>query len=162
MPGTYSRILLYVVGFVRGEHGVLYAIGGITDHVHMLLRWRTDESVAVLLRNVKSHSTKWVKQEFPLMPDFAWQEGYGAFQSANPGVRSSKRTSRTKLVITDDALFSKSSWSCSILMTLSMTRNICGIREPAPPSGLGGHVRFITTGFAALHPWLQPAAPLGP
>ena len=102
MPGTYSQLLLHLVfstkhrtpwitpdvaehlypyigGIVRDEKGVLYAIGGVADHIHMCLRWRTDESVANLLRNVKAGSSKWVHQTFPTLAPFAWQEGYSVF-----------------------------------------------------------------------------------
>ncbi|HUU86107.1 MAG TPA: IS200/IS605 family transposase [Phycisphaerae bacterium] len=102
MPGTYSQILLHVVfstrqrrswitrdvadrlypyigGLVRAQKGVLYEIGGVEDHVHMYLRWRTDESVSVLMRTVKARSSKWVHDTFPGLGAFAWQEGYSAF-----------------------------------------------------------------------------------
>jgi REP element-mobilizing transposase RayT len=102
MPGTYSNLLYHVVfstkgraamlkgdtqqhvheylgGIVRGEGGVAYLIGGMPDHVHILLRWRTDEAIATLLRKVKSNSSRWVHETLPMMAAFAWQEGYGAF-----------------------------------------------------------------------------------
>ena len=102
MPGTYSRLLYHVVfstkrrtqtiteslrprlydymgGIIRSERGVSYEIGGTADHVHLLFRWRTDESLAALMRNVKSHSSRWVHQTFPTMGAFQWQEGYAAF-----------------------------------------------------------------------------------
>lgn len=102
MPGTYSQILLHVVfstkaraafikpelqsrlhdyigGIVRAEKGILYAIGGMPDHVHLLLRWRTDGTIADLMRTVKSRSSLWVHQTFPRFGAFGWQEGYSAF-----------------------------------------------------------------------------------
>lgn len=102
MPGTYSQLLLHVVystkgrapwiaadvasrlypyigGIVRAEGGTMYDIGGVADHVHMYLRWRTDGSVSDLMRTVKSRSSKWVHEEFPKLGDFAWQEGYSVF-----------------------------------------------------------------------------------
>ncbi len=102
MPGTYSQLLLHIVfstksrtpwiaadvaerlspyigGIVRAEKGVLYAIGGIEDHVHMYLRWRTDGSVSDLMRTVKARSSKWVHDTFPQLAAFAWQEGYSVF-----------------------------------------------------------------------------------
>lgn len=100
MPGSYAQILLHVVfstkrreamitdeirerlyaylgGIVRAEQGTLYAIGGVEDHVHLLIRWRADAAISDLMRTLKSRSTKWVKSEFG--SDFAWQEGYAAF-----------------------------------------------------------------------------------
>jgi REP element-mobilizing transposase RayT len=102
MPGTYSQILLHIVfstkrrepliapevaqrlypymgGIVRAEKGVLYDIGGVADHVHMYLRWRTDGALSDLMRAVKAGSSKWVHDTFPALRSFAWQEGYGAF-----------------------------------------------------------------------------------
>ena len=102
MPGTYSRVLLHVVfstkrrapliasevrerlypfigGVVRDEGGALYAIGGVADHIHLLVRWKTDGSIADLMRHVKSRSSKWLHESFPSMSDFAWQVGYSVF-----------------------------------------------------------------------------------
>ena len=102
MPGTYSQILLHVVfstkgraalikpqlqerlhsyigGIVRAEQGTLYAIGGMPDHVHLLLRWRTDVAIADLMRTVKARSSLWIHQTFPSFASFAWQEGYAVF-----------------------------------------------------------------------------------
>jgi REP element-mobilizing transposase RayT len=102
VPGTYSQLLLHIVfstkhreswitsdirqrlypyigGIIRTEKGVLYDIGGVEDHVHLYLRWRPDESVSVLMRTVKSRSSKWVHNTFSELPAFAWQEGYSVF-----------------------------------------------------------------------------------
>ncbi len=114
MPGTYSQVILhfvfstkrrvayitpeiqtrlydYIGGIVRAEKGTLYAIGGMPDHVHLLLRWRTDASIADLMRTVKARSSRWVHQTFADAAAFAWQEGYGVFsvsKSAEPDVKN--------------------------------------------------------------------------
>jgi putative transposase len=102
MPGTYSQLLYhtvfstkarepwitpdfaprlysYIGGIIRAERGILYDIGGVSDHIHLYLRWRPDGSVSDLMRTVKSRSSKWVHDEFPAMHAFEWQEGYSAF-----------------------------------------------------------------------------------
>jgi putative transposase len=102
VPGTYSQLLLHIVtstkgrapwidtavaerhypyigGIVRAERGVLIAIGGVEDHMHMYLRWRPDGSVSDLMRTVKSRSSKWLHVTYPPLANFAWQEGYSAF-----------------------------------------------------------------------------------
>jgi REP element-mobilizing transposase RayT len=102
MPGTYSQLLLHVVfatkgrtpwitadlaerlyaymgGIIRAEQGVLYAVGGVEDHVHLFIRWSPDGSISDLMRTVKSRSSKWVHDTFPALSAFAWQEGYGVF-----------------------------------------------------------------------------------
>ena len=102
MPGTYSQLLLHVVtstkgrmpwispavaerlypyigGVVRAEKGALYEIGGVEDHVHLYLRWRPDGRLSDLMRTVKAGSSKWMRETFPELAAFAWQEGYSAF-----------------------------------------------------------------------------------
>lgn len=59
------RLYDYIGGIVRGDNGMLHEIGGTEDHVHLLVRWRTDESVATLLRNVKSHSSGRIHKTIP-------------------------------------------------------------------------------------------------
>jgi REP element-mobilizing transposase RayT len=102
MPGTYSQLLLHVVfstkhrkpfitadvaehlhpylgGIVRTEKGQLLSIGGVEDHVHMYVRWRTDGAISDLMRTVKSSSSRWLHEEFSALKDFSWQDGYGVF-----------------------------------------------------------------------------------
>lgn len=102
MPGTYSQLLLHLVfstrrrepwihedvaarlypylgGIIRAERGMLLDIGGVEDHVHLYIRWRSDGSISDLVRTVKSRSSLWVHQTFPDLSRFAWQEGYSVF-----------------------------------------------------------------------------------
>jgi REP element-mobilizing transposase RayT len=73
------RLYDYLGGIVRGERGTAHEIGGVADHVHLLIQWRTDETLATLLRRLKANSSRWVHAEFPTMRGFPWQEGYAAF-----------------------------------------------------------------------------------
>ena len=77
--GISDRIYAYIGGIVRAEKGVLLAVGGVEDHVHLYIRWRTDESIANRMRTAKSQSSKWVHDASPALAGFAWREGYSAF-----------------------------------------------------------------------------------
>ena len=55
------------------------AFGGMSDHLHVLLRHRPDLSASTLVRGIKAASTRVIRREVPELPDFAWQTGYGAF-----------------------------------------------------------------------------------
>ncbi len=102
MPGTFTRLLYHIVfstqrranliaadlqprlyeylgGTIRGERGIAHEIGGVADHVHLLIQWRTDEALATLMRRLKANASRWIHAEFPTMGAFAWQEGYAAF-----------------------------------------------------------------------------------
>lgn len=53
----------YMGGILRGEGGILLEIGGVSDHVHLLARTKTDVAVARIIQLVKGRSSKWVNAE---------------------------------------------------------------------------------------------------
>jgi REP element-mobilizing transposase RayT len=73
------RIHEYLGGIVRNKGGVAFAIGGMPDHVHLLFRWKTDDSLSNLMRDIKCNSSRWIHEALPDMTSFAWQDGFGAF-----------------------------------------------------------------------------------
>ncbi len=81
-PGISPRIYSYLGGAIRGEKGVLYEIGGMEDHIHLLIRWRPDETISNLVGKIKRSPTIWIHETFPDLGDFYWQEGYGAFTAS--------------------------------------------------------------------------------
>lgn len=54
-------------------------VGGCVDHVHILCRLSKNITIPKLLERVKGTSSKWMKTNHPLLSDFYWQDGYGAF-----------------------------------------------------------------------------------
>ncbi len=72
-----ERFHEYVGGTVRGLGGVAEAVGGINDHVHLLVSLRTTDAPADLVREVKKASSVWAAGNHA--PSFAWQEGYAIF-----------------------------------------------------------------------------------
>ncbi len=69
----------YIAGIVRNERGSLLTIGGMPDHVHLLVRLKPTASVADFLRSVKANSSRWVHERAHPPRRFGWQEGYAAF-----------------------------------------------------------------------------------
>jgi putative transposase len=55
------------------------AIGGIADHVHLLVRFYTTIAVADLIKEVKGSSSHLVTHEITPGVFFKWQGAYGAF-----------------------------------------------------------------------------------
>ena len=66
-------------GIVRNAGGIPIQIGGIEDHVHLLVTLRQQSGLADFLRELKAGSSGWVHDTFPEAKDFWWQTGYGAF-----------------------------------------------------------------------------------
>lgn len=69
----------YIGGILRELRAVPIAIGGTSDHVHLLARLPAELSVADCLRVVKTNSSRWLKEKWPERRRFGWQRGYGAF-----------------------------------------------------------------------------------
>ena len=69
----------YLGGIVRGEHGEPLAIGGVSDHVHLLVKLKPTVAVSDFLRQLKANSSRWINEEKWKIHKFGWQDGYGAF-----------------------------------------------------------------------------------
>jgi putative transposase len=69
----------YLGGVCHNLHSPALAVGGVEDHVHILCRLSRTCAVAVLIREMKRESSKWIKTRRADMRAFAWQTGYGAF-----------------------------------------------------------------------------------
>jgi len=73
-----SRLHEYLGGTIRGLDGFPREIGGIADHVHLLVGLKATHCLADVLRELKKASSAWVHDKIGVS-DFAWQEGYAAF-----------------------------------------------------------------------------------
>lgn len=101
MAGTYTRLHCHIVfstwrrrrliapawrgslhaflgGALRTVNAVGLAIGGPDDHVHILAGLRPIHRLSDIVRDIKHASCQWVHEEIGV-PQFRWQEGYGAF-----------------------------------------------------------------------------------
>ena len=78
-PELASRLFSYMGGIVRKRKGVPLIINGPLDHVHLLVSLPATESLAELLRVLKTNSSRWVHEQFPAQQRFGWQAGYAAF-----------------------------------------------------------------------------------
>jgi REP element-mobilizing transposase RayT len=56
-----------------------YCVGGVADHVHLAVRLSRTVTVAKLVEDLKTSTSKWLKTQSPSLKMFSWQSGYGAF-----------------------------------------------------------------------------------
>ena len=63
----------------------LVALGGMPDHIHLLLRFPSSISIAEAVKGIKGASSH-VATHGSLGASFKWQGGYGAFTVAASGV----------------------------------------------------------------------------
>ena len=69
----------YIGAIITKEKCNLISIGGISDHIHLLVRMPTQYPVSDLIRRVKANSSKFINQIVRPQIKFSWQSGYGAF-----------------------------------------------------------------------------------
>ena len=56
------------------------------DHIHIFIGMEPHQSISSLIQNVKTESSKWVKEQNFCDHSFAWLGGYGAFSYAKSQV----------------------------------------------------------------------------
>lgn len=69
----------YLCGIARNRQSPVIAIGGMPDHVHLLVSLSKNLSLAAFMQELKGDSSKWIKTRGQEFATFAWQDGYGAF-----------------------------------------------------------------------------------
>ena len=79
------RLHAYIAGALAAENCPVLIVGGMPDHVHILLRLSRTLSVSDAVKTAKVESSKWMKAEQSIA-DFAWQAGYGAFSVSESNV----------------------------------------------------------------------------
>ena len=101
MPNTYTNLLFHIIystkhrkplikqtlqddlygyigGIIRDEKGTLLTAGGTADHIHLLAKLPPTIAVSVMLRLIKTNSSKWLNERDDVRY-FEWQAGYAAF-----------------------------------------------------------------------------------
>lgn len=82
-PEWRSRLHEYLGGTISGLGGFPQGIGGVADHVHLLVGLRATHCLADVMRELKKAASIWVHEQIGLHT-FAWQEGYAAFSVSAP------------------------------------------------------------------------------
>src|SRR5258708_6223940 len=77
-PEWLARLHDYLGATIRRLGGFPEGVGGVADHVHLLVGLKATHGLADVMRELKKASSVWVHEEVGLRA-FAWQEGYAAF-----------------------------------------------------------------------------------
>src|ERR1041384_1282276 len=78
-PALRERLWPFLGGIARQNQMKAIEIGGVADHVHVLLSLPSTVSISKALQLIKGGSSKWVHETFPEHRLFGWQVKYGAF-----------------------------------------------------------------------------------
>ena len=70
------RVWAYVAGVCHKLGILVHAVGGMDDHIHLLIQVPPSLSLAKTVLAIKSNSSRWANEQGH---KFAWQQGYAAF-----------------------------------------------------------------------------------
>jgi len=77
-----ENLWAYLLGVANNLKIKTLAVGGTTNHVHLLIGLPPTMTVAVAVQKLKANSSRWMGEQGVR---FQWQEGYGAF-SVSPSL----------------------------------------------------------------------------
>ena len=76
-----SKMHEHLGGTVRGLGGIPESIGGVENHVHLLVGLKATHCLADFVRELKKASSIWAAENHDGF--FEWQEGYSAFTASH-------------------------------------------------------------------------------
>jgi putative transposase len=77
-----SDLFRYIWGIISKREGHLYRINGVQDHLHILTSLHPSVCLADFVKDIKTGSSRWIKQNAVFKGFSYWQEGYAAFTCA--------------------------------------------------------------------------------
>ena len=69
----------YIWGLLKEKKCILYQIGGVEDHLHIVTHIHPSVAVSDLVKDIKLASSKHIKDNQLFSQFCGWQDGYGAF-----------------------------------------------------------------------------------
>ena len=79
VPEIQDRLWPYMAGIAKNNNMKALAVGGMPDHIHILLSLSATISISKTIQIIKGNSSKWINENFDTSDHFSWQKGYGAF-----------------------------------------------------------------------------------
>ena len=91
MPEIEVELYPYMASIFKALKSPALIINGTSDHLHTLFSLSRVVTIAELVEEVKTESSKWIKTKGRDFRNFHWQSGYGAFSIAHSQVSPVKR-----------------------------------------------------------------------
>ena len=73
------ELYAYIMGYIKNKQGFLYRINGMEDHIHILCDLHPSLALADFMRDMKSTSSRWIKETNKFIGFNGWADGYAAF-----------------------------------------------------------------------------------
>lgn len=95
-PQIEAELHPYMATIFRELKSPALALDGAADHIHALCSLSRTTTIANLIEEVKTSSSKWIKTKGRDFRAFQWQRGYGAFSIGQSQVEVVKRYIRNQ------------------------------------------------------------------
>jgi len=82
------KLYAYLRGKGVALDGIVHAVGGVADHVHVAISIPPRIALAEFIGQLKGSSSHWVNHVAGYPGRFGWQEGYGVFSFSKRGLAS--------------------------------------------------------------------------
>ena len=74
-----KELFQYISGILKNKNCHLYQIGGVADHIHIVLHIHPSVALASIVKDIKLASSQQIKEQGLFKEFSGWQDGYGAF-----------------------------------------------------------------------------------
>lgn len=74
-----DELYKYITGIVKNNDQKLITIGGVENHIHILIGLKPNIALSDLVRDIKANSSRFINEKKFVKGKFSWQEGFGAF-----------------------------------------------------------------------------------
>jgi putative transposase len=74
-----AEVYRYITAVAIEDRCEVLAIGGMPDHVHLLVRMATTISLSELMKHVKGGSSRLIRRDLAPTAFFQWQGSYGVY-----------------------------------------------------------------------------------
>lgn len=82
------RMHAYLATVTRDLGCECYRAGGAADHVHLAIRLSRTITIATLVEEIKTASSRWAKTDGVGIAGFTWQRGYACFSVGPSDLRA--------------------------------------------------------------------------
>ena len=92
-PDIRNKLHHYLFSLCHQQNSPALIVGGVEDHVHLLIHLHKSQSLSSVIEKIKKYSSKWIKNLVPSdenLREFYWQNGYGAFSVSQSNIENVK------------------------------------------------------------------------
>lgn len=85
-----KELYAYSAGIIKDLNCFVQCIGGMEDHIHILIGLHPTLSVSEFAQKIKANSSRFINEKGWAGGKFSWQTGFGAFSVSQSGLEATR------------------------------------------------------------------------